>query len=163
MSSTRVVPKHEQAAYALEKFGIHDLSQLAEDWNPETHYTYGVFRPLTPGWPPRERSEYETPEGAWIVSEPGPRPLPPTRPSSPRASPVLLDVGEDQLLWDDPKAKCAFMVDEDKVEDIPVRHMQPLMAKLIKKVKLLRKENASLSSRNRALEAERDGARGAPQ
>ena len=159
MSSTHIIPKHEQPAYALKKFKIRDLSVLPPDWNPATHYPSG--RPITPSWPLTDRSEYETDDGAWIVTEPDPRPSLPTPQSSPRASPVLLSVGEDLLLWDDQKAKCAFVVDENKVGEIQSKHVQPLMAKLIKKVKLFGKEIKQLTHRIKVLEAER--ARVAPQ
>ena len=143
-----IVPKHQQSAYALERFNISDLSALPADWNPSTHYPCG--RPITPSWPLKDRSEYETDDGAWIIAEP--TPFVPTPYTSPHASPVLRSVGNNMLLWDDQKAKCTFVLDENKVGEIPAKCIMPLMAKLIKKVKLFKKEITLLSKREKALE-----------
>ena len=141
MSSVRIVPKQEQPAFALEKYGIADLSTLPADWNPGTHYSYG--RPLTPSWPPRERSEFWTEEGAWIVRTED-APVPPTPYSSPPSSPAVLCVGDNLLVFDDTRANFTVALDEKKVGDLPLKHLPRVLAKLIQKTRELRKENDGL-------------------
>jgi hypothetical protein len=141
MSSVHIVPKQDQPAFALEKFGIADLSALPADWNPGTHYSYG--RPLTPSWPLRERSEFWTEEGAWIVRTED-APAPPTPYSSPPSSPTVLCVGDKTLLFDDMRTNFAVALDEKKVGDLPLKYLPRVLGKLIKKTKELRDENNAL-------------------
>lgn len=62
------IPKAEQAAYALARYGIKDLSALPDNWNPSSHHTCG--RPITPQWgEPDLCEQYTTPDGVWIVEE----------------------------------------------------------------------------------------------
>jgi hypothetical protein len=62
-----VVPRAEQAEYARTKYGVQILPA---DWNPATHYHCEDLRPLTPPVLPRRKlSEYETPEGGWIIEQ----------------------------------------------------------------------------------------------
>ena len=141
--STRIVQKKEQPAFALEKFGIADLSALPVDWNPSTHYTHGCNgRPLTPS-PLFERSEHWTEEGAWIVRTED-APAPPTPYSSPPSSPTVLCVGDRTLLFDDMRTNFAVALDEKKVGDLPLKYLPRVLGKLIKKTKELRDENNAL-------------------
>jgi hypothetical protein len=148
--STRIVQKKEQPAFALEKFGIADLSALPVDWNPSTHYTHGCNgRPLTPS-PLFERSEHWTEEGAWIVKTFAP--APPTPYSSPPSSPTVLCVGDNLLVFDDTRTNFTVALDEKKVGDLPLKHLPRVLAKLIKKTKELRKENDVLRKEKAALQ-----------
>ena len=143
--SARFVQKKEQAAYALEKFGIADLSALPADWNPSTHYVHG--RPMNPqGLIAGEWSEHWTEGGAWIV-----RTCSPAAPSSPTpptpTTGVLLCLGDNLLVFDDPQNNFTVALKEKKVGDIPIMHLPHILAKLIKKVGELRKENARLQKK----------------
>ena len=64
--STIIVPREEQAAYALKRYKIADLSVLPADWHPETHYPDG--RPLTPTVKERQ-GRLVTEDGAWLVAD----------------------------------------------------------------------------------------------
>ena len=65
--ATVIISEEKKADYAREKHNIPDFSLLPADWNPATHYHSCDFRPVTPGWPPRDPAEYETPNGSWVV------------------------------------------------------------------------------------------------
>jgi hypothetical protein len=140
--STRIVTKEEQPAFALEEFGIADLSALPADWNPGTHYVHG--RPLTPQWPNLvdARSEHWTEGGAWIVKTFAPPP-----PTTTTTTGVLLCLGDNLLVFDDPQSNFTVALKEKKVGDIPIKHLPHILAKLIRKVGDLRRENARLQKK----------------
>ena len=148
MSTTILVPKQDQPAYALEHFKISDLSALPADWNPYTHYPDG--RPITPVHPPVDKATYETEDGAWIITQPPGADSPLPSPSAPD----LIVAGDNLLIWDD--AGTASVVDERNVGEIKAKHIQPMLVKLIKKVKSSTKKIAELSKRVRELEERLD-------
>ena len=66
---TVIVPKNEQEIYARTKLEIFNFEKIPPNWNPATHYHCGDFRPVTPTNQQKDPSEYETPEGSWVVEE----------------------------------------------------------------------------------------------
>ena len=138
--STLLVPKHAQPAYALEHFKIPDLSALPSDWNPSTHYANG--RPITPTFPHIDKSVYETDDGAWLVPQGRLLPDAVTPLPSPPSSPDFITAGDNLLIWDDDRIGVSMELDENKVGEIKAKLVLPLLVKLIKKVKSLRKEAA---------------------
>ena len=145
--STIIVPKEEQAAYALKRYKIADLSVLPADWHSETHYPDG--RPLTPTV--KERPErLVTEDGAWLVAD-EPAVDCDTPYGSPPSSPELLSY-KGQLVWEHNGA--AVSLSEDNVCKIRDEWVQPLLAKLIKTVRRDRERMLCLEeARKRAKKA----------
>ena len=63
--NTIVVSHEDKADYARFHLGI--LRDLPRDFNPATHYHYGDLCRIPDAQMRKEKDEYETPAGGWIV------------------------------------------------------------------------------------------------
>ena len=78
---TIVISKEQQNIYARVHLGIS--TDLPRDFNPATHITYGDLRALSPTLIHKQREEYETPAGGWIVDVGGNEEYVPESPRTP--------------------------------------------------------------------------------
>ena len=63
--NTIVVSNEDKADYARFHLGI--VTDLPRDFNPVTHFHYGSLCPIPDAQIHKEKNEYETPAGGWIV------------------------------------------------------------------------------------------------